>query len=235
MSKRLLIIVLACAACLGTVWALVRQGQQLSGLREQQQELAAPRDSANADSSAAPIQAGSGGDGSIAATGSAAAELLRLRGEVTRLNARKRELSSEVAEGDRLRAQLAAGSTNAALGSRLPPGYIRKTQAQMVGYTTPENTVQSFLWAIHNHDLTAMLRALTPESAEHVRAQVQSVENGTADFFKNADVLPGMAIRSREDLPDGTVQLQVEIGPGLPGEKVHLQIFNGEWKMNGPF
>ena len=112
---------------------------------------------------------------------------------------------------------------------------MRKAQAQMVGYTTPENTLQSFLWAIQNHDLNAMLRALTPESAQRVQAQVQSSDNGTEDFFKNAGALPGMAIKSREDLPDGTVQLQVEIGPGLPGEKVRMQIFNGEWKMSGPF
>ena len=52
----------------------------------------------------------------------------------------------------------------AAGGIQLPPGYIRKSEARMVGYSTPDDTLQSFLWAIQNRDLTNVLQALAPDS-----------------------------------------------------------------------
>lgn len=160
-------------------------------------------------------------------------ELLRLRSEITRLSARKSELANVTQEGESLRARLADAQTNAPAGSRLPPGYIRKAEAQFVNYSTPENTIQSFLWALQRHDVPRFLEALLPEEAQSMRNRIGM--SGEAESFKGWDALPGMAVQSRQDLPDGTVELQVEIGPGLPSQKIQLRQLNGEWKLDDRF
>src|SRR5205814_6918127 len=81
-------------------------------------------------------------------------ELLRLRNDVARLAGRRRELAGVRAENERLSVQLAARGTNSSVRTGLPPNYMRKAQARLVGYNTPEETVQSFLWAVQNHDFT---------------------------------------------------------------------------------
>ncbi len=159
-------------------------------------------------------------------------ELLQLRSTVTRLESRKRELAGSVAENKRLQVQLAAIRTNAPSGGDLPPGYIRKSHAQMVGYSTPENTVQSLLWAVRNHDLTNLVRAFTPSSADRLQAEFAS--NTPEVFWQNADKIPGIGVLGSETLPDGALQLEI-VGPGEQRGKVRLQAIGGEWKLDGPF
>jgi len=40
-----------------------------------------------------------------------------------------------------------------------------------------------------------------------------------------------MSVHDRQDLPDGSVELQVDFIPGMPSEKLHLCNFDGEWKL----
>jgi len=84
--------------------------------------------------------------------------LLRLRNEVSRLTGRKRELTGALTENESLRAQLARRATNSPAGTGLPAGYIRKNQAKMAGYNTPEDTIQSLLWALNNRDFPNLLQ-----------------------------------------------------------------------------
>lgn len=156
-------------------------------------------------------------------------ELLRLRSEVTRLNARKRELAEVAETHQRLRNQLESGSTNV-VGNRLPPGYIRKSEAQFAGYSTPENTVQSLLWALHHRNATGLLQSFSPDVSAKIEAN-----GGTDSFFKSAEPMPGLAIRGRNNLPDGSVELEVEFDPSMPTDKLHLRPINGEWKLESIF
>jgi hypothetical protein len=159
---------------------------------------------------------------------------LQLRSEVTRLKARQRELAGASAENERLRAQLANSGTNAPTAVPLPAGYIRKAEARMAGYSTPESTIESFLWALHNHDLTSLNKALSPAAVQDLQAQLQRSGQKPEEFFKNADSLPGLAIRSQQALSDGSVAVLVEPAPGMPPQKILMQLVNGEWKMNLP-
>jgi hypothetical protein len=114
----------------------------------------------------------------------------------------------------------------------LPPGYVRKRDARLVGYNTPENTLQSLLWAIQNRDLTNVLQAFTAESVEHFLAQAARSNRPIEDFFRDSAALPGMAIVDRrQDTNDGFIELEVEWVPGMPHVEIPFQQTNGRWKI----
>src|SRR5262249_10546496 len=111
----------------------------------------------------------------------------------------------------------------------LPPDYIRKKNARLVGYQTPKAALESFLWALQNKDVTNFLNSVTATVAEKLASQ--NIES----FLNSAAVLPGMRIRSQTDQPDGAVELEVEIMPGMEPQKLRVESVNGEWKLAGPF
>ena len=220
------------------VWLLA--GVAFCGVLLQRQELIALRTQREqtvlGEASAAPFPLPvTNGLSTTAPAESISPELLRVRSEVTRLSARKRELMSVTEEAERLRAELAAPQTNSTSGIGLPPGYIRKAEAQFVGYSTPENTMQSFLWAVHHHDVARLLEVFSPTEAQSMRGRLGISGEPEQGFFKALDQLPGMAFQNHQDLPDGSVELQMEIGPGVPPQKIHLRPFNGEWKVEDRF
>ncbi len=233
MNKREFITVLAAIVCVGSVWAVLVQRQQLVSLRlEQQQRLqatSAPDDSPVSAPTAPTADAQDAG----ASAQTNSSELLRLRSQVTMLAGRKRELAGAAQQTERLRAQLAALTANAA-ANPLPPGYVRKSQAHNAGYNTPDDTLQTFLWALNNHDLTNLIQTLTASAAESLQNQIQRRGDSVDNFFKGVDPLPGLAIRNRQTNPDGSVQVQVEFAPGAT-ENFRLEAINGQWKLAGPF
>ncbi len=224
------------AVCLATLWGVWNQRAQVAELRAAQQQLAALV-AAKADGPAAPVSA----EAVDAASGTrepalvATPELLRLRSEVTRLTGRRRELASVRGEIERLRAQAAARGTNGPAGVQLPPGYIRKREARMVGYNTPEDTLQSLLWAMHNHDLTNVLQALTPEQAEQLRAHAGGSRESSEDFFRTTAGFVGMRVVKREqEANDGSITLELEVIPGMPGPRIKFHQINSQWKIAEP-
>lgn len=228
MNLRTALTACALIACGGSVWAVLAQRQQLARLRAEGQT---PRITTD-DSSAVPNEGQSQAAGQ---PGSAySEELLRLRDEVTRLNARKRGLAGVIQENKTLKSQLESSRTNAQAGNQLPAGYIRKANAQFAGYSTPEDTFHSFLTALRNHDTEMLLQSLTPGAAQKLQTRLQDAAQAK-EFFKNLDSLPGLAIQNRKDKPDGSLQFDVEIAPGLPAETMSLQSINGEWKLEPPF
>src|SRR5204862_1759085 len=103
----------------------------------------------------------------VVATGeqkTVSSDLLQLRDRVHRLTQRRDELASIGLENQRLSEQLAIRATNG------PPetGYVRKSQAKFAGYATPENTLQTFLWAIHNRNYATYLDTLVPELVQQL-------------------------------------------------------------------
>ena len=237
MPRRLLLSRFLVAACLATFWAVWSQRIQLTNLRsEQQQVLAqtatnapAPAAEPAADARAASVEPPTA---PLAVT----PELLRLRSEVTRLMERRRELASVRLENERLRSQVASRGTNGAEAFKLPPGYVRKRDAQMAGYNTPEDTLQSLLWAIQNHDLTNMLQAFSTERAEELRAEMAQSNRSAEDFFHDAEGLVGMGIVRREQDASGDgMHVEVEMVPGMPRQRITFRRINAQWKIDGPF
>ena len=234
MNRRGLLGGLLLAVCLATLCAVWSQRSQLAELRAEQQQLVA-QVSAKAGSSASALadETESAGSGIPSPALVATPELLRLRGEVTQLTERRRELASARAENERLRAQLAGRSTNGPAAFRFPPGFVRKSEAKMVGYTTPDDTLQSFLWAVRNHDLTNVLQAFAPEKAKELRGEFGRSGQSIEGLMYNATGYFGMQIVKWEQQPKyGSIIAQVEVVPGVPGPTVGFRKINGQWKID---
>ena len=224
---RKLIVLLSLGFSFVALWAVRAQRQQLTALQAEQQQASAsgvrPAESPES-STASPTEQNP-------VTETVSPELLRLRGEVTRLNLQKRELAAVEAEGQRLHAELAKVSNRGASGVTLPPGFMRKAEAKNVGYNTPEATVESFLWALQHHDATNLLNAFAGHGANQIQQELERSSQSGEDFFKGTDAIPGLAIQSRTNLPDGSVDLTLELAPGAPARTLRLQSVNGEWKF----
>ena len=225
MQLRTIIILLALVSFLTGLWIVAAQRQQLEALRvartaAQQNE----NQGEHGNVSLEPAPPGTSGQ-----VRDLSSELLQLRSKVTLLGAQVRGLSSVTQENDRLRGQLAATPQSTATGTKLPAGYVRKNQAKRSGYKTPEDTLQSFFYGLSQHDVDQVVAALTPLSAQRFQALQQD------EFFKTTDQVPGYAVRGRNELPDGTLELQIEIAPGFPTEPFRFQQVNGEWKLVMPF
>ncbi|HXP60341.1 MAG TPA: hypothetical protein VN829_07620 [Dongiaceae bacterium] len=225
--NRSLLIGLAAAVCLAALSAAIIQGRQLSDLRTDQRRLVAQFAEPEASGlPAAPQGQGSGG----LATAPVSSQLLRLRGEVTRLAALQGELAPARAENERLRRQLAAAGTNSVPGRALPPGYLRRADATLAGYNTPEDTLQSFLWALHHKDDLHVLQAFTPAAAEQLQVKGQPAQVSPV-FLDEMEAIIGMAIVNKIPLPDGAVGLSVLVAPDARPLRFALVNVDGQWKI----
>ena len=237
MNRRGLLGGLLVIVSLAILWGVLDQRSQLTDLRAQQQWLLAQMAAKAADSaSTGTADAESAGQATPRQTLAVTPDLLRLRSEVTRLTERRREMAGEHAENERLRAQVASRGTNGPGGFQLPPGYVRKSEARMMGYSTPDDTLQTLLWAARNHDWTNVLQAFTPEMAEQLRARAGESQQSIEDFFRGHFALPGMAVTNRkQDTNDGLTYLEVEVMPGMEHAEISLKQINGQWKIAGSF
>ncbi|MGO8927397.1 MAG: hypothetical protein ACLQU3_10975 [Limisphaerales bacterium] len=235
MNRRALLSGFLVLVCLTALWGLWRQQCRLAVLRDQQQLLLAQPAPGAVGSESAEMTGPA--DASSSAPQPALVvtpELLHLRSEVTRLTERRRELAGVRAENEALRARLTSRGTNGAGGSQLPTGYMHRSEARFVGYNTPDDTLQSLLWAVQNHDLTNVLQAFTPEIAARLRAQVGESPESIEDFWQKSVGLIGCRIVSRETDPsDGSITAEVEVVPGQSGPRPTFRQINGQWKMEG--
>lgn len=211
--------------CAAAVYAVLAQHQQLAGLQAEQKRILAnlgsePVETAvPARSQAEPLTLSAGTD----------PELIRLRAEVTQLAARKRELAGAATENERLRAQMASRGTNAA-NARL----LLLSKAQFVGYKSPEDTLQSLLWSVQQHDYTNFLKALSPAVVQALPAQTEAVWQNALNSFR--EQFAGLTIVGRRELPDGRIELEVveALVPNSPRQQLHFQQVGGEWKLTDP-
>jgi hypothetical protein len=234
MNRRVLLSGFLVVMCLMTLWGIWDQRNQLAGMRADQQQLQAQL-AAKADVPPLPVTAPSTASPQPALV--VTPELLRLRNEVTRLTERRRELAGARAENERLHAQLVNRGTNGPGGFQLPPGYVRRTEARMVGYNAPEDTLQSMLWAIQNRDLTNLLQAFTPEMATEISAGIAKSNKSIGDFFRDGAGFVGMSVvgRTEDHTSAGSIYVEVEVFPGMPHQQIRFRQSDGQWKIAGPF
>ncbi len=197
MNKRVYLPILLVIACVG-LFGIVAQHRQLVTLQSKKAQLgtqaAAPADQITAPSEE-PSQASS--------------ELLELRSRVTQLTERKNELAGAHAENENLRSQSAVRETNSPTPSALPPRYILAQNARWAGLTTPENTLQSFVWALRNHDTNALFQTLSQESGEKLPLIFQDTSSNA--FIEAVSTLPAILFTDTQQLPDGALELTVEL------------------------
>ncbi len=230
MKPRSLLIVLSLGLLVATVAMVGRQHHQSTDLRHQAQEL---QSRVNALTKEPPAETET--PAAAAPQTGPSLELLRLRSQVGQLERRKRELSGVSEENKRLQAQLAAKTTSVPGVVALPAGYIRKSEAKLVGFGSPEDSVQSFLWAIEHRDLPTLMQFFGPELTKRIAAEV---ENSSPDeFFKRAGVWPGLLITGREQKDDGTIVLSGQIVPDddTAKPKMSFKQFDGQWRLISGF
>ena len=235
MNRRVLFGGLLVVVCLATLWRVWGQRSELAVLRAEQQRLQAQL-AAKADGAASPgtAEAIGASPGTPQPALVVTPELLRLRSEVTRLSERRRELAGVTSENKQLRAQLAIRGTNGPAGFQFPPGFVRKSEARMMGYNTPDDTLQSFLWAAQNHDLTNFQQAFTPEVAEQIHARAGESPQSIEGFWNNEAGIVGLRIVSREqDASDGSIAVGVVVFPGEARAPITFRQINGQWKIAG--
>jgi hypothetical protein len=212
----LLSLVLVCCAFV--------QRRQLADLRAEQVRLDSQLESAF-QASATPSRE------AITTTeltpGSVSPELLRLRDQVNRLSRRRDELVPLDLENKRLQAKIEASATNRAASS-----YIHKSRAQLVGYDSPENTLQSFLWTIQNKDFTRFLEALTPETILAFKESEEKQGYSAEAFFKGLNELVGLGVVSTQKVAEGVIAAQVQLVPELPPEEMIFKQIDGKWKLS---
>ena len=196
--KRRLLIIASILLCTAAVAAVLIQRQQLADLRASQASPPSIDDSSPMPA-ATPVP------------DAATPELLQLRSQVSQLTERKRELAGARSENQQLLAQQAARKVNPA-SNALPAGYIRRADAKWAGTSSPENTMQSFLWAVQNHDLTNLLQVVGERTAAEM---LKAAHDQGSDFFKGASSLPGMRLVNQKQLPDGSISARMEFMPGL--------------------
>lgn len=226
---RTLGISICVVACLVTLALARTQRRTLVSLREQEQQLRTQA------SEALPVASQSAADKTVVATMeqyTPSPELLHLRGEIGQLERRKRELAGARLENERLRVQFASKGTNAPGAIALPAGYIKKSDAKYAGYSTPEDTIQTMLWAIRDRNTTHFLQAFNPEMAKQLEAEMQR-RGSPEEFFKEADAMPGLRVTGKEVGVDDTMVLIIEMLPGdeATSQKMRFKQFGGEWKL----
>jgi hypothetical protein len=220
MNQRTLINTLLASMALAAGWAILAQHHDLALLRAHYQQVQAET---AAGGDAPPGEAGLPAGSAVMGI---SPELLKLRSEVTRLTQRQKELEPIRLEHEKLRAQETGMQTNGAPAEGLPEGYIRKAQARMVGYGSPEATLQSLLWAVQNRDLTNVVRALPPALGNTLLSQ-----GANSEFFANANTLPGLGILKQDTTADGDIWATVIIAPGFPHLFIHFKAIGGEWRI----
>ncbi len=212
--------------CIGAV-AVFIQRRQLSSLQQQKGKFAIQASSRSAPATVVPA------DTQVTTPVPPSAELLELRSRITQLTQRKNELAALRSENENLHTQLAARGTNSS--ATLPPDYIRRTQAQWVGMSTPENTLQSFLWALQNHDLTNVFQVLD----ENCSRQLVWRMTNSPGFLEDLWSLPGMRIMSQDRHTNFINPTQVFITAQvefIPGDNTHqpayFELKDGQWKVD---
>ncbi len=243
MNSRVLIGGVCSVVCVVALWRISAQRQELSSLRADEQQLreqpAAAVErlmSVAADVSRRSVvelilPGGTAANGAVPAADSSTRDLMRLRAEVTRLAEQQREFSSVRAENERLHAQVAARATNAAARA-LPPDYILASKAQFAGFNTPDATLETFMWAARNHDLTNFLQTLIPEAAQEFRRHLQQEGGSPEQALAGGEDFPGMRIVDRQSQPDGSIELKIQVVPGeSETQPIRVRLVDGQWKL----
>jgi hypothetical protein len=226
MSARLLVATALAATCTALVWAVFAHGQKVSELQAEQKRLQSENSPLNTPVAESLT--------TQATQPEVPRELLQLRAEVARLSQQQRELSGVRPENERLRLQLEDRRTNSAARKGIGAGYVRRSDAKWLGYGTPEDTIQSFFWAMQNHDLEKIFEAFTPEVAARGKEEIAKSGRSTEEIFNDKELPPAFRITGRQENGDGSVQLNVEITPDVPGQAFLFRQIGGQWKLQSP-
>jgi RNA polymerase sigma factor (sigma-70 family) len=197
--------------------------QQQTPLAEQIQQLQRERDSATNQLAAMADE--------ISTVDRDRAELLRLRSETGMLRQQTNRLGTLVQGLTK-----ALSSTTASAAPLVQTNFPRSSWA-FGGYTTPEATLESYMWAKSRGDVKTAFAAATPEMQQAVRESYfkdKSDAEISALLIENAKNQAGIQILKKMDTADDQVIFQVHLD-GMPDKSyslLTLRKLDGEWKVS---
>jgi uncharacterized protein YdcH (DUF465 family) len=231
---------------LGTVGlALVAlQHQQLGRLRAENATLASA--AAEANQLKADLAQSSGTEAQdadeIARLREENHDLLKLRNEVNQLRDARAQFEKVSAENQRLQAQVRTAANSNAKQAPMQPILIRVESLYDRGLSTPENAVQTILWAERSGNVEELSRCVTPKRWSQVYDSVpeQDRQRFIDNLRHNLDQIISIEIVARRELDATTVQLGIQVHrrddpkSDMKGAFT-LVLERGEWKMpDGP-
>ena len=218
MTRRFLIITMAVLSIV-TVCAVAVQRRELLGLRAQQKSKFPGMTFSIEQPAGAPFVQASSSSANVR-------ELLQLRNQASQLRRQRDELLPLRTEHQALLEQIAMRGTNSAL----PANYIRKSEARLVGFKSPEETIQSFLYALRMRDITNLVEAFTPEAAARMRGQQPGASGFLERLLDEGQTLVGLAVVSQKQL-QGNLMVEVQVLPGVPPMQLFFRSVNDQWKI----
>lgn len=240
MTKLKLIVVILVMAGVGIFWAIEHQSQvrlltENAALRQQVEQIT-QLEAENERLSNMVAQA----NGPAAKT--QLSELLKLRGEVTRLREQTNELQRLRAQNGRLQSALNSGddaSVSPATNStpvKPPLAVFPRSAWAFAGFATPEAAFQSLNWAASTGDLDAFLANLTPDMQKEMARQFENKSAAEViDQLKNRiNENTEVSILSKNEISDHEVVLEIlgsKEGMNHP-DKLVFQKINGQWKFS---
>jgi hypothetical protein len=202
-----------------TVCAVAVQRRELLGLRAQQKSKFPGMTFSIEQPAGAPFVQASSSSANVR-------ELLQLRNQASQLRRQRDELLPLRVEHQALLEQIAMRETNSAL----PANYIRKSEARLVGFKSPEETIQSFLYALRMRDITNLVEAFTPEAAARMRGQQPGTRGSLERLLDEGQTLVGLAVVSQKQL-QGNLMMEVQLLPGIPPMQLFFRSVTGQWKI----
>ena len=140
------------------------------------------------------------------------AELQQLRAEVESLRNRTNEIAALRAELTRLRGVLSqAGGSSAAGPPDVPAEDIYPRDSwEFAGYDTPENAIESLMWAVSQGDQDTYAAGLTPELQDDLQDDLANGSFATDAPLEMGDIT-GYRIVDRNVISDGEVTITVYV------------------------
>jgi hypothetical protein len=120
--------------------------------------------------------------------------------------------------------------------------YLRKAQLTNAGDATPEDAMESALWAMANGDYDTFLTLLTPQMQKEMNRTFGDAEKFAAETEKEMATFNGMQILARKTLSDDKVELKFHIDIlntadkpiSANNDRTQLMVKSGDaWKISG--
>jgi hypothetical protein len=149
-------------------------------------------------------------------------ELLRLRNEATQLPRQVEDLKRLRDENERLLAQ-----------GKPPADFFPKASLRDVGQATPEDTVQTYFWAVTQGDIDRMAQCL--ETGNQTLPQTRT-ESARREVQAMAEDLQGFRITEKRMVAEDVIAMAVAAirapsRSNAPVDAIFLKRLGSEWKI----
>jgi len=156
-------------------------------------------------------------------------DLPRLRNEVGQLRKQTADLDKLRADHERLLAKVNTGQSSQSTAPALPADYISRDALRDVGLSSPENTMQTFFWAMSTGNMKRLMQCSAndqnqPRSDAELEAQGQ-------DLAKQFTAFPGYRVAEKTNLAPDEVQLGIQASPGGVVAPIKFKFDGGQWKL----